>query len=150
MVDSKVYGLCVFVMKPGSGTSGIKSLCDKSLVNVSKICFCPQLVNSLATGHNPSRLHTQFLSRLKVLGFRYNPHPTPLVLMCSRLEAEPCCFCLSLPPTHRWSKCWHNSDHGWGTICASCREDQIVMASLAGNMTLPCPLCRTPGLIVKL
>ena len=150
MIESKTYGICVFIMKPDWSTVPIERFSEESWVTVSNICFCPQLVNSLAMGRNPSRIHTQFLSRLKVLGFRYHAYPNPSGFTIAASEGAPCCICLSLRPTHRWSKCWHNSDHGWGTICESCRAVQIAAASLVGNMTLPCPLCRTPGLIVKL
>ena len=145
-LDSGAYGTCIFA----GLLSNDSPVTVTSWLRVSNICYYPTLVADLAVGRNPKGINTTLLKRLKELGFKYaSPSDSEVSRYVEPAPLELCCICLDRPTTHRWSKCRHNPEVQWGTICRVCRKDWMKTIAATSNKESMCPVCRTMGLIVK-
>ena len=162
MCLAKVYGLCVFVLPLQRDSAAWRNVAEIESVAgfasrgtqellVSEICYHPKFVQMIANGENPAGVDATMLKAFKKIhGVQYKS-PTQEQWRClpsQTSDAELCCICMDRQTTHRWSRCRHNPEDGWGTICRECRQQTIETAKLIGNRRSPCPLCRTMGLII--
>ena len=162
MCLAKLYGLCVFVLPlQGEGAASRNAaslqspagftLCRPVELLMSHICYHPRFVQMIANGENPAGVDATMLKAFKKIhGIQYkSPTQEQWMRLPSQMsDAQLCCICMDRETTHRWSRCRHNPEEGWGTVCGECRQQTIVTAKLTGNKRSPCPLCREMGLII--
>ena len=162
MCLEKLYGLCVFVLPVQRESASWRHVAETQSPagfasfttpdwRISEICYHPRFVQMIANGENPAGVDATMLKAFKKIhGVQYKS-PTQEQWMClpsQTNDAELCCICMERETTHRWSRCRHNPEEGWGTVCRECRQQTIETAKLSSNRRSPCPLCRTMGLII--